>query len=380
MKIAYLVYFDIDDNKMLGVKKKILAQIKALTELDNDVTLVFRRDNQLILMNNQKEVDRLTISKGATRYKSSISKIVSEYLTTNNFDLLYLRFPNSLDYSVLKLLNSMRNKKIVFEIPTYPIKGEYLLELKKLKESKRFKEYCIKVLVFLQHWLCTKIIKKYLKHIVTYMDFDEIWKIPVIRIDNGVDTSTFEAINFSKEKDIFTIIGVANISKWHGFDRVIRGLTDYKENVVFKIIGDGDEKNSLVELSKALKVEGKVEFLGPLFGEELIKLYEESNIAISSLGMHRIGLVSGSTIKTKEYCSLGIPFIYSYDEKQLSNDFKYALKVDASENPIDLNSVKKFYDNIKNDNYSNTMHEYAQKNYDWNVQMKLILNEVIDDE
>ena len=55
--------------------------------------------------------------------------------------------------------------------------------------------------------------------------------------------------------------------------------------------------------------------------------------------MHRIGLFEGSTLKTREYCAKGIPFIYGYRERGIKESFPYAFRVSANEEPIDLKKI-----------------------------------------
>ena len=108
-----------------------------------------------------------------------------------------------------------------------------------------------------------------------------------------------------------------------------------------------------------------------------MKIYNEVDMAVSSLALHRVGLTSGSTIKTKEYCSLGVPFIYAYDEKELNIEFPYAMKLDSTDTPVSISDIKRFHNNLKDKDYPNEMHMYAKENYDWNVQMSKLLEEVL---
>jgi hypothetical protein len=50
-------------------------------------------------------------------------------------------------------------------------------------------------------------------------------------------------------------------------------------------------------------------FHSPKHDEELDSLFEEKNVAIGSLGLHRDGLHADATIKTSEYCLRGYSVI-----------------------------------------------------------------------
>lgn len=235
-------------------------------------------------------------------------------------------------------------------------------------------------MIYLMHYFYSSKLHNTNVKIVTYMPYNTIWKIPTIIIDNGVDTSKMKVVEPEKH-DTFNLTVVANVNVWHGIDRIINGLYEYGkkkniEKIRIKIAGEGPELKKLKELVHEKKLEENVEFLGLLKNEQLDNLYNITDIAISSLGMHRIHITEGSTIKTKEYCSKGIPFILAYNEKMLQENFEYALKMPANEEPIDIKAIIEFYNKIQSVDYRNEMHEFAVKNYDWNVQIEKIITEI----
>ncbi|MDW3616605.1 glycosyltransferase [Enterococcus faecium] len=380
MKVLYLIYFDYDVPKMKGVKKKITAQIEALKFMGIKVDLAIRKDNKLIIT-KENEIERLNLKKGFTRYKNSIAKELIRWDAKDKYDFLYVRFPNTLDSSVLKLFRYFGNAKVIMEVPTYPIDGEYQIELKSLKSKKQYMEYCKKRIVFGVHHILEKRIYKYLFRIVTFMPNEKIWGVKTIIIDNGVDTTNFLPIKQKKRQHI-TLTAVANVSKWHGLDRVIEGLKIYyqeesnNKKVFFNIVGGGEEIDNLKKLVNEYELNAYVKFLGPKFGLELLSIYSNTDIAVSSLGLFRIGLSTGSTIKTKEYCALGLPFILGYEEVKITNDFKYALKIPANNSPVSIQDIINFYNKIQEEEYSEKMHDFAVSYFDWKVQMKKVVSEL----
>lgn len=384
MKLLYLIYFDPEDVKMSGVKKKIHAQITSLKDQGHEVDFAYRKDNRFIISNNDFRKEMI-IKKGVTRYRYSIFKEFKKSNLKREYDKVYIRFPNTIDYSFLSLLREIGIKKSIVEIPTFPIAGEYKAELKKLYEKKKYLELVLKIGLFHQSKFLSIFIKFYLKNLVTFSNFEKIWGIKCINVDNGVDTEKLAKINhFSRslqEDGTLILSGIANVSIWHGFDRVIRGISETASNlpVKFQIVGAGDEIDNLKSLVKQLKIENKVIFLGPLYGEDLLKVYSSTDLAVSSLGMYRIGLSTGSTIKTKEYCSLGIPFIYGYTEKAIPSDWKYAVKVPNNNEYIDIAPLFSFIKSISHDEVSNEMHRYAELNFDWKIQMAKVIRESVTD-
>ena len=381
MKLLYLVYFDINLPQMAGVKKKILSQLNAFDDLGINSELMYREGNKLLIQKNGKIKKKFEIKKGLSRYKRSIYKVFKMEAISSNYDYVYIRFPNTIDFSVLSLFKCVGKDKVILEVPTYTIKGEFDEQLKDLKNKKLYIEYILKNVLFMTHNLLSRNLNQYVNRIVTYMPYDSIWGVKTIPIDNGVDVTKYLPLtNKIHDSSTFVLTGVANVSKWHGFDRVIYGIKEYTDDIknnkkiIFNIVGDGPEISNLKNLVKLNNLENHVIFHGPKFNEQLISIYNKTDVAISSIGMHRIGLIEGSTIKTKEYCSLGLPFVYAYKETKISDTFGYALQVDANENPIDIELLIKFYNNLKiNENYEEKMHDFAVENYTWVSQMKRVI-------
>lgn len=134
----------------------------------------------------------------------------------------------------------------------------------------------------------------------------------------------------------FVLIGVASLAEWHGFDRVISGIASHmktsKQRIRFIIVGDGETRQKLEKLAEKLQVKEHIEFKGFLHGEELDAEFEKAHIAVSSLGLYRKGLSSASDLKSREYTSRGIPFIFAgYDiDFDPQPNFVFLLENDSS--------------------------------------------------
>lgn len=383
MKILYLLYFDLENPQFLGVKKKIIGQCKALKKIGNTVDIAYCYNDKLIILSDESKKE-FKCSKGITNYRKSVYELF--YTAKFSYDLFYIRFPGTIDYYLYELAKLLKSKNIkcALELPTYPLDGEIKEKVRILKQKKEFlKIVKIKCNYFL-HNIFKRVISKTGLKIVTYMPYDKIWNINTIVIDNGIDIDSNGIISSSNENEQqFNITVVANMSKWHGIDRAIRGLKTYliknpqnPRNVKLVIVGKGEIEEELKQLVKKEKLEKYVIFKGVLQGEKLDEVYRKTTIALGSLALHRIGLEIGSTLKVKEYCAKGIPFVISYTEKELDDNFKYFLKVPASEEPIDISKCIEFYDSIKKYDYRNEMHRFAEEKYDWKIQMKNILNRI----
>ena len=115
-------------------------------------------------------------------------------------------------------------------------------------------------------------------------------------------------------------------------------------------------------------------------GKSLDLIFNESDIAIGSLGIHRLGLNSVSTLKSKEYFARGIPFIYSYKENFINDNLeRYAYKVESNDNPIDMNFlISKHKQNKDGDKIIREMRQFAENYLTWDYQVQKIIFKIED--
>ena len=115
--------------------------------------------------------------------------------------------------------------------------------------------------------------------------------------------------------DSLNLIAVANISNYHGYDRVIKALHFWNNSSTknFKIycsfVGEGPETSKIRDITNDLGVKEYISFLGYRNTSQLSKLYSNHHLAISSLGLFRINVFTSSVLKSREYCLAGIPFL-----------------------------------------------------------------------
>jgi len=158
---------------------------------------------------------------------------------------------------------------------------------------------------------------------------------------------------------------------------IITGISEYYKikkpqdiDVHFSIVGVGPAKISLEKLVINLNLQEKVAFKGQLEGAELEIEMDNSHMGIGSLAMHRIGLDDGSTIKLREYCAVGLPFVFAYNDKDFGNDFKYAVKISPNDGPVNILDLINFYRSIKDQDYTTNMNEYAKKHLSWEIKLQ----------
>ena len=103
------------------------------------------------------------------------------------------------------------------------------------------------------------------------------------------------------------IISVGRLSKEKGFDDLIKAFSKIEnKDWILQIVGDGNEKESLLTLIDELKLNDRVKILGFKTTEELNELYKEASLYVMTSLEESFGLV------LLEAASHGLPII-AYD-------------------------------------------------------------------
>jgi len=257
------------------------------------------------------------------------------------YDFIYIRRISPVNYAFIKLLRMIKKKnsncKIVYEVPTYPYDKEHttLRARVNLLIDKIFR---IKL-------------KKYVDKITTVSNDDVIFGIPTIKIKNGIRCSEIQVRTSRAISQDINLIVVAQFTLWHGYDRLIEGMNQYykqetSQKVYIHFIGDGPEINKYKNLTQQYCLSQYFIFYGTLSGEKLTEIFNKADIAICSLGLHRIGIYLSSVLKSREYLARGLPMISATKIDILPDDFKYCLYVPEDESPININYVINYYQDL----------------------------------
>lgn len=367
---------DINNPEVIGLANKMFAQKEAFIENGVEVDLIYYEGGAVIF--NGKDI---STSDNQNKWSRRINNYIRSYdiiIKNGNIaslDFIYIRYPLSTPFFIqfLKRIKKINNTIIIIiEIPSYP----YDLEKKTLRQ---------KVFLWLDKW-CNPLLKKFVDRIVTYSSYDKIFGIPSFSTDNnGIDINTIKLRDFKAcSNDSIYLIGVAGLSRWHGYDRVIEGLSDYYEQVdirikvYFVIVGEGPELAFLMELTTNKKLHDFVTFVGKKEGKELDELFKISDIAIGSLGLHRLKISKGSTLKVREYCARGIPFVIGYEDVGFKLPFKFLLKVSAEDVSLNINDVVSFYFKVytRHPNYALEMRQYASNHLTWKSKISPIVKKI----
>ena len=203
--------------------------------------------------------------------------------------------------------------------------------------------------------------------------------VRTVNILNGINPTQIKQKNMCESSETIKLLAVANVSYWHGFDRIIKGLAEYKgeRKVEFVVVGEGSELNELKRLVNSYSLEEKVSFRGLKFGEELDQCFEECSVAVGSLGLHRLG-ITPSSLKSREYMARGIPFVMT-DTESMEKDStitSYIHEVQGNDTPVNIDEIVKWVDKMDMQQASEELRKYAVQHCSWNSQMLKVVDAI----
>jgi len=229
-------------------------------------------------------------------------------------DVIMVRFSDLVFPLVffIMLVQRLRGRIIIIDVPTPRVIG--LKELDSAVRNPILRALRKTLTIISAAWVL------YPAHKVIQYAEESAWfsfgvKNKTLKIGNGIfiddETPLTQATWPSKE---LKLIGVAQLAKWHGFDRMLKSIEllnkkDLAYKVSFTIVGDGGELPYLKTLVRQFGLDRQVIFTGMLIGSELDKFFAQAHIGISSLGLYRKGLAEASDLKTREYMARGLPVI-----------------------------------------------------------------------
>lgn len=377
MKIKYIAIHDHDPDS--GISKKMFSQVNALRASGIEAELIFLSregfDNK-IDASFVKYVDC-----PVPPYKGLLDKIKSNYGIKESYerlfstleidDVVYLR--NQIPTPWFHNLMKRTKNKIIIEVAS-----------NKYSEALMRKSYL--------YYLCLKI---YNDKIFNSIDgvvsvtrdlveksYSKKVKTPFVVIGNGINMEKIpvrhERINSS---NLITLTCVANVCKWHGLDRLIRGMKLYTDSSTktysfhLNIVGGGAEVPMLKKMAIDLEIEKQVTFHGFKKGSDLDAIIELTDIGIANLATFRKKIEYTSPLKSREYCARGLPFVYTCIDEDFPATFPFAKQFKSEELPIDMNEVIDFYEGLKLLNGTPAkMRKYAEDNLTWDSKMLKVLD------
>lgn len=354
---------------------KFEGQLSGLRESGRMVDHFEISENGIFLISNGNTAKDSCIRVSDAKHPSGPLRKLQHYdqlfraarrqVARGDYDIVYVRSsPPTAAYLLLLKAARWHGAQVVVEIPTYPSVGEISGNTWLRRQALRASEFGKRLEA---------------KWVDLYAVIGEnvngtLRGRPARNIDNGVNVPAIaERTPASKMPELRTevnVIALASMCKWHGYDRVIRGMAEIRksERPRIHLVGpDGDGSlHRWKILAEELDVAESVFFHGRLDGEKLRELIDHCHGAIGSLALHRIRVTSASTLKVREYMARGIPFIYATEDPTLTAGAIGALQVSADENPISIGEIVNFFaEKALDQDLPEKMRQYAVQNLSW---------------
>ena len=356
MNLLHISFVPIE---LFGVRNKITAQIKAFRKNKESVSEAGYCEKGFFV--DQKRIFPMYFTNVFLRKIFEIYIFLRLiFINYNQYDIVYIRYMRLTPwfYSFIKFMKNDKFK-LVLEVATYPYDEEYkssvLTSLDKYYRSK----------------LC-----KYVDLITYFGESNKnIWGIPAIKQENGVDVDSVPLKLATENDTIINFIAVANLSEWHGYDRFIRSIAQCKapQDICFNIVGLGPSFNKLVKLTQELNVENSVKFHQLKYGDSLTSLFNEAHIGVGSLGLYRIGHETLSPLKPAEYCARGLPFVLGNMDERFS-DSPFLYRVSNDDTTFDIDDIVKWYKSTEFDPAQ--IRKFAYENLSWDRQVSKLIAEM----
>ncbi|MBL3538301.1 glycosyltransferase [Aminivibrio sp.] len=381
-----LLFFAMDENSpSSGLSKKIKSQAEALGVESSSLWLIMasrkegvflyrfeRISNQLVLEEHTPGEKKRSLWRRYEYYAKIVSAVFDRVCMEKSIEAVYCR-----RISMIPCLIQMFKKAkkrygffLGYEIPTYPFLMEHII-------ARQWRNLASE-LIF------SKALYVLVDHFFLITDTASESKIPFknwTRISNGINVDRIPLRSAVRPiRDGLHLLGLANVAFWHGYDRVIKGLSDYygdannKFPIFFHIAGEGPVLSSLKKMALDFDVEKHVIFHGPVYGEELEELFTRCHIGVASLGGHRKKINETSELKAREYCARGMPFFMSMKDPDFDVNLDFIHYVPEDDSAINMNDIVHFSRSmIKNsDAVIKEMRVYAELHLDWKKTMKKV--------
>lgn len=202
-----------------------------------------------------------------------------------------------------------------------------------------------------------------------------------LKIGNGIN----EKSSILREKkyvnnDRLVLVGVANVSIYHGYDRVIKAMAEFNKNNVkkayFIIIGGHPDHSVIIELKKLVEQLGLsafVEFCGFQEAEYITDKYSIADLAVGSLALFRKFLNESSILKIREYALAGIPFITAGVDPDFEGTEKFRFEVPNDDSIIPIVRVLESFEERRKLFTDEEIRAFATKHLSYKSKITKIL-------
>jgi hypothetical protein len=308
-RIAFLYLLP---HNMSGLLNKINSQAEAVYELDENIKFIIFYEADKPLINSISP--NLIFEKLPKFFFKTGSfftpRFIVNYVNLKKYDLIFSRIYGFSPFFFLFFRK--RKFKLIVEYHTKIVK-EYIA-------VGRFD-------LALAYWIFKNLSDLVIdaKICVT----DEIAKIesfnkPIVTITNGFKHKKIDlpAFQYFRGDSLRILMICSKLQPWHGIERFFKSIVHWQEsnpNLILKIDIVGEIYQSSF---KKIKLPQHILFHGSKNDNEIIELAKNANMGLSTIGLFMKNMEEACPLKSREYISMGLPFIYGYkdDDINLTSD------------------------------------------------------------
>lgn len=374
-KLLYVVRYQLD--KPFNLKAKFDGQIRAFENLGFDVFYLAFDEKHFYLINGRKKTVFGKTHFGIPGYFHTLCyqdlyALARKAVKEIRFSCVYWRAAPHLPESV-RLAKAVKKSgaRFIYEYPTYPSNTEKSLS------------FLRSVYAGYAQFLGKKVDDLADGFVLIGEDAHGLYNgKTAVNISNGINLDVIPARNPRPDPDTVHILALASMSYWHGYDRLIRSLAEYKgdQNVMIHMVG-GNDGGSVPEwkaLTEELGLQARVLFHGAKSGAELDEMFDLCDIGVNSLGMYRKGFSVTSELKAREYAARGLPFVCSVDDPALEHtDDPLWLRVSNDDSVPDMVQIIDFALQMRRDEHTaDKLRAYAQQHLTWESQYRMVFDKI----
>ncbi len=359
-RVLIIAPIDFNDCNNEGVIQKLIGQQQGFNKLGYQVDMVYNKGNTIYKNSEAMVITKRSYNRFRYYWYQDIKKLVS----FEQYVFLWIRYSISTP-SFISFLARGRHVhpklKVILDMPTYPyadewagIRGRIALSMDSMYRSKLI---------------------RYVDRIAHSGPEKNIWQIPTTTMTNGVLTSQ-EILGRPIDTETIHLLAVGKWRYWHGLDRLVNTADFKSANMVLHIVGEG---SALVDLNNNISQEQKeyVIYHGSMIGAKLIRLAEQCHMAIGTLGLHRKRVTVNSSLKHRDYCAKGLPFVYAGTDPDF-DDQPFVLRITSDESPLHLDTLRSFYLNLDLKKMGSKMKAYSEQHLCWSNKIAPVLSAVMN--
>lgn len=302
MKVAIIYRVDSANKLHKPVRHMQVSNGNAWQEMKHEADMFYIEGDHW-MMNNEKVAKHDGTKLSLLFYFKEIKRLFKGH-TYDVVIVMHTALSFGLNDFCIYLKSQYPNTKCILEVQTYP----YLYEYPLLKRALA--------------WLAVpRNLTKSCDAALHLGSESEVLNLPTIPSLNAINSEevTPKTI-FASDRNHLKLILVANLWPWHNIASLINAIASYnseisKFKVTLTIIGEGPEKENLIQISNILGSSTHIQFLGAKYDEELTSIFNNHDIAIGNIAVSLQQKGYCQSLKHRHYAARGIPFVFNTEDK-----------------------------------------------------------------